>query len=163
GRHHRSRPRPHAHSTDHRRLGRCRPGRDHPHPAYRGRGMTSTAADARVRADAEQVGVCVRPLVQSLVDTTTGEETYVAIPCGSTRQRVCPSCAAKALRVREQQCREGWTPDTELPAVIGPRLVGLHVDAAAAKASEHVTLTAPHAGPRPIPTGDRTLNDPKVG
>ena len=33
------------------------------------------------------------------------------IPCGSTREAVCPPCADKARGLRMQQCREGWHRD----------------------------------------------------
>src|SRR5688500_10463119 len=52
--------------------------------------------------------VCVRPLLRRVIDQATGDETKVAIPCGSTRETVCPSCADKARRLRIQQCAEGW-------------------------------------------------------
>ena len=52
--------------------------------------------------------VCVRPLVRRVIDQATGDETKVAIPCGATREAVCPSCADKARRLRIQQCAEGW-------------------------------------------------------
>jgi hypothetical protein len=52
--------------------------------------------------------VCVRPLLRRVIDQATGDETKVAIPCGSTRESVCPSCADKARRLRIQQCAEGW-------------------------------------------------------
>jgi hypothetical protein len=35
----------------------------------------------------------VRPLVRRVIDQATGDETKVAIPCASTRETVCPSCA----------------------------------------------------------------------
>ena len=61
--------------------------------------------------------VCVRPLIRRVIDQADGQETKVAIPCGSTRENVCPSCADKARRLRIQQCAEGWhrtdEPDTE--------------------------------------------------
>lgn len=53
-------------------------------------------------------GVCVRPLLRSVKDLQTGHEEIVAIPCGSTRESRCPSCAKKAQRLRMQQCAEGW-------------------------------------------------------
>ena len=37
----------------------------------------------------------------------------VAIPCGSTRESVCPPCADKARVLRMQQCAEGWHRDHE--------------------------------------------------
>ncbi|HYN29284.1 MAG TPA: replication initiator [Dermatophilaceae bacterium] len=61
-----------------------------------------------VRAGAEAVGVCVRPVLRRVTDTLTGETTTVPIPCGSTRASKCPTCADKARRLRIHQCREGW-------------------------------------------------------
>ena len=39
------------------------------------------------------------------------------IPCGSTREAVCPACARKARIIRMQQCTEGWhlTDEPERP------------------------------------------------
>src|SRR5918992_1267424 len=64
--------------------------------------------DELLRDTAAKIGVCVRPIIRRVTDTTTGESETVPIACGSTRERVCPSCAAKARRLRMQQCREGW-------------------------------------------------------
>lgn len=58
-------------------------------------------------------GVCSRPVIRRVLDRDTGGDTQVAIPCGSTRERSCPACAAKARRLRIQQCAEGWHRDTE--------------------------------------------------
>ncbi len=63
---------------------------------------------------AESAGVCVRPHVKTVTDVVTGMSTAVPIPCGSTRETVCPSCAVKARRLRMHQCREGWHRTTEL-------------------------------------------------
>jgi hypothetical protein len=57
--------------------------------------------------------VCIRPLLRRVIDQQTGEETRVALPCGSTRESVCPSCADKARRLRIQQCAEGWHREDE--------------------------------------------------
>lgn len=74
-------------------------------------GPVVTDAMARELAVAENV--CVRPLVRRVLDRDTGTETRVAIPCGSTRETVCPPCAAKARLLRMQQCAEGWHRDHE--------------------------------------------------
>jgi len=71
--------------------------------------------DASFRAYAVQVGVCVRPLLRRLVDRETGDTTIVPLACGSTREHVCPSCAAAARRLRMQQCAEGWHLADEPP------------------------------------------------
>ena len=62
---------------------------------------------------AQDLGVCIRPLMRRVLDRETGTESRVAIPCGSTRESVCPPCADKARRLRIQQCAEGWHRDTE--------------------------------------------------
>ncbi|MFC3689956.1 replication initiator [Aquipuribacter hungaricus] len=67
----------------------------------------------QVRTWAEHAGVCVRPLLRQVTDRDTGDVTRVPIPCKSTRDKVCPPCADKARRVRQQQCREGWHRDDE--------------------------------------------------
>jgi hypothetical protein len=61
-----------------------------------------------VRDYAEQQGVCVRPLLRKVTDRQTGCVYQLVIPCGSTRDAVCPPCAGKAARLRRQQCAEGW-------------------------------------------------------
>lgn len=57
--------------------------------------------------------VCVRPLVRRVEDRHTGQAEVVALPCGSTRELVCPPCAHKARVLRMQQCAAGWHRDTE--------------------------------------------------
>jgi hypothetical protein len=52
--------------------------------------------------------VCVRPLLRRVTDRETGDVQRLVIPCGSTREAVCPVCAEKARRLRMQQCAEGW-------------------------------------------------------
>ena len=73
---------------------------------------------AMVRVVAESDGVCVRPLVRQVLDRETGQSVTVALPCGSTRESRCPSCAKRARWLRMQQCREGWhlTDEPEPPA-----------------------------------------------
>ncbi len=65
------------------------------------------------RAVAYVNGVCIRPLMRRVLDRETGTDSSVALPCGSTRESVCPACADKARRLRIQQCAEGWHRDTE--------------------------------------------------
>src|SRR6478735_4034711 len=57
--------------------------------------------------------VCVRPILRRVEDRQTGLVDTVAIPCGSTRDTVCPSCAHKAKVLRMHQCAEGWHRDHE--------------------------------------------------
>ncbi|MET9022771.1 replication initiator [Actinopolymorpha sp. NPDC004070] len=46
---------------------------------------------------------------QGRLDTSTGESTRVAIPCGSTLASRCPTCADKARKLRIQQCGRTFT------------------------------------------------------
>jgi hypothetical protein len=66
-----------------------------------------------VRALAVNESVCVRPVLRRVTDRATGVETTVPIPCGSTRESRCPSCAKKARWLRMTQCAEGWHRDDE--------------------------------------------------
>ena len=106
-----------------------------------------TGAMAREVAAAH--GVCGRPLIRRVLDRDTGTDTQVAIPCGSTRERACPSCAAKARRLRIQQCAEGWHRDTEpersggrRPDRDGGPTVGLLMTAVADENSSYATVTS---------------------
>ena len=60
---------------------------------------------ARLRGRARRVRAAVAPSGDRRV---TGSVEELTIPCGSTREAVCPPCAAKARRLRIQQCAEGW-------------------------------------------------------
>lgn len=60
-------------------------------------------------------GVCIRPLLRRLVDRATGEARSVVLPCGSTRESRCPSCAKRARSLRMHQCAEGWHLQDEVP------------------------------------------------
>jgi hypothetical protein len=61
-----------------------------------------------MQAVAVEVGACLRPVMQRLTDTTTGESRVVPIPCGATLASSCPPCAERNRKLRIQQCREGW-------------------------------------------------------
>lgn len=113
--------------------------------------MTTTTDDLMVRELAEHAGVCIRPLVRKLVDLDTGDTRHVPIACGSTREKVCPPCAAKARALRQQQCREGWhredepdfddtehDSDADSGGVVVPDLTGL--DGATARESTGLEL-----------------------
>lgn len=67
-----------------------------------------TASTELMQAVAVQVGACLRPVMQRLTDTSTGETQVVAIPCGATLASSCPACAERNRKLRMQQCREGW-------------------------------------------------------
>ncbi|MBA2558585.1 MAG: replication initiation protein [Propionibacteriales bacterium] len=68
---------------------------------------------AVLRELATAAKVCVRPVLLRCSDTATNTTTTVPIPCGSTIERTCPTCADRARRLRMQQCREGWHRDHE--------------------------------------------------
>jgi len=72
---------------------------------------------AMVAGLAQDQGVCVRPLARRLVDRVTGEASTVVLPCGSTRESRCPTCARRARVLRMHQCAEGWHRVDELPEV----------------------------------------------
>ena len=61
-----------------------------------------------VRDYAADHGVCVRPSLRRVTDRVSGAVEELTIPCGSTREAVCPPCAEKARQFRMQQCAEGW-------------------------------------------------------
>jgi hypothetical protein len=77
------------------------------------RAMPPTLAPEILRELAIAAKVCVRPVLLRCTDTHDGATATVPIPCGSTVERTCPSCADRARRLRMQQCREGWHRDTE--------------------------------------------------
>jgi hypothetical protein len=85
-----------------------------------------------VEAAASVAGVCVRPVVAKVTDTNSGDTRMVAIPCGSTRESRCPSCADRARRVRMQQCREGWhlgdEPERPEPEQLGAAVPAVEDD-----------------------------------
>ena len=66
-----------------------------------------------VEAVAISHGVCIRPITMKATNETTGEVTFVDVPCGATLDSKCPSCAERARRLRVHQCREGWHLDAE--------------------------------------------------
>ena len=77
--------------------------------------FTITVSDAQALAALARV--CGRPMLRRVHDRATGHEEVVPIPCGSTREAVCPACARKARIIRIQQCTEGWhlTDEPERP------------------------------------------------
>jgi hypothetical protein len=73
------------------------------------------AIDA-LRQLAAEYGVCARPVLLRRTDLTTGVTEVIDIPCGATREDKCATCAKRARRLRQQQCREGWhRTDEPLP------------------------------------------------
>ena len=89
-----------------------------------------TVTSEMARQLAVEVRVCVRPLVRRVMDQATGDESTVALPCGSTREGVCPSCADKARRLRIQQCAEGWHRTNEPGTSESPAELEPHADIA---------------------------------
>jgi hypothetical protein len=87
-----------------------------PRPGSRADRASRPRAMDVLRETAVEFGVCVRPLPMRRVDPATGEVEIKDIPCGATRAVVCPSCAARARKLRAQQCRDGWhlTEDPDL-------------------------------------------------
>lgn len=71
--------------------------------------VTPELAQAAALSD----GVCIRPLVRTVIDRTTNETTRVLIRCGSTRESQCPPCAERARKLRVHQCLAGWHQDIE--------------------------------------------------
>lgn len=70
--------------------------------------VVSQLSSSVVRELAVLEKVCVRPLLRRVLDRESGIEDVIPIPCGSTLESVCPSCAQKARVLRMQQCAEGW-------------------------------------------------------
>ena len=66
-----------------------------------------------VQEYAIQERVCIRPLLRRVMDRETGEAVVVALPCQSTRESRCPSCAARARTLRMTQCLAGWHLEEE--------------------------------------------------
>ncbi|WP_342215452.1 replication initiator, partial [Nocardia cyriacigeorgica] len=83
--------------------------------------LRQTAAERRVLPDfrdvaeatAEKFDVCKRPIPMRVEDPKTLTVSYVAAPCKSTIESVCPACAKQARYLRMTQCREGWHLDAE--------------------------------------------------
>ncbi|WP_082593916.1 replication initiator [Phycicoccus sp. Soil802] len=74
---------------------------------------TPRISNEMIRELAVKEAVCVRPVMRVVTDRLTKHETIVPIPCGSTRESVCPSCATKARWLRMTQCAEGWHLESE--------------------------------------------------
>ncbi|MDA8372611.1 MAG: replication initiation protein [Nocardiopsaceae bacterium] len=69
-------------------------------------------AQPLAREVAEQIaadkGVCIRPVSLRRTDISTGQTEIVDVPCGSTLESRCPSCAGRKRSIRRSQCEEGW-------------------------------------------------------
>lgn len=104
--------------------------------------------------------VCVRPLIRRVEDRHTGSVEVVALPCGSTRDVVCPPCAHKAKVLRMQQCAAGWHRDTEPDNNPADNQLEVDEEAGGCEGDRRVRSTrrrqdAPNL-PR-VPTHDRTI------
>ncbi|NAS25377.1 replication initiation protein [Herbidospora sp. NEAU-GS84] len=75
--------------------------------------ITQPSARAAVEAVAIQNGICVRPVPVRRYDLVTGQTKVIDIPCGSTLETRCQSCAKRNRQLRMAQCREGWHLDEE--------------------------------------------------
>lgn len=102
---------------------------------------------ATIEVIAEEVGVCRRPLLRRVTDRATGETTIVPIPCNSTMESVCPSCADRARRLRMHQCGEGWhlaeDPPRQTPAARSGAVQCLPVDPETARWEEDGGASGP--------------------
>jgi hypothetical protein len=82
-----------------------------------------------VREYALKERVCVRPLLRRVVDRDTGEAVVVALPCQSTQESRCPSCAARARALRITQCLQGWHLEEEPTVAAGKEWADILSDA----------------------------------
>ncbi|PSK99294.1 hypothetical protein CLV63_10315 [Murinocardiopsis flavida] len=57
---------------------------------------------------AAEKGVCIRPVSLRRTDLATGRTEIVDVPCGSTLESRCPTCAKRKRSIRRTQCEEGW-------------------------------------------------------
>jgi hypothetical protein len=78
--------------------------------------MSRTTRWQALRALAEKLGVCVRPVAIRYVDPVTGEAKILNVPCGARLASQCKPCANANRRVRVEQITEGWHL-TEEPTV----------------------------------------------
>ncbi|KIH98020.1 replication initiation protein [Streptomonospora alba] len=78
-------------------------------------------AQPLAREVAEQIaadkGVCIRPVSLRRTNIATGRTEIVDVPCNSTSESRCPSCARRKRSIRRSQCEEGWHL-TEEPTVV---------------------------------------------
>lgn len=79
-----------------------------PRPGSRAARLRLPKALDALKAMAAEYGVCVRPVTLRRTDLETGVTEVIDLPCGATREDKCPSCATRALRLRQVQIREGW-------------------------------------------------------
>jgi hypothetical protein len=82
-------------------------------PASRADRMAHPTMLHAIKQVADKENVCVRPLAMRRTDLATGQTETFDLRCGATRETVCPPCARRAKRARQQQCRDGWHRDDE--------------------------------------------------
>jgi hypothetical protein len=70
-------------------------------------------AGAAIRDLTLAAGGCIRPIQMRRISKATGQTDYQMIPCGSTLDTACPSCAERARGLRAEQCRHGWHLEDE--------------------------------------------------
>jgi hypothetical protein len=97
---------------------------------------------AMVAGLAQDQGVFVRPLARRLVDRVTGEASTVVLPCGSTRESRCPTCARKAGFCGCTSARRAGTASTSCPR---------------STSSPATTSSAMSSTPTPTPTTRMTM------
>lgn len=111
--------------------------------------------------------VCVRPIIRRVLDRDTGESQRIPVPCGSTRETVCPPCAHKARALRIQQCAEGWhrteEPETQSadPSDSQPAQENNEVEQHQAEAARRVRSTRRRTDAASLPK--RPIEDRTVG
>ena len=92
-----------------------------PRPGSRAARLAVPRSVDVVKQLAAEFQVCTRPVTLRRTDLDTGRTEIVDIRCGATLEAKCPACAAKAVRLRQRQIREGWHRDDEpLPAPSAP-------------------------------------------
>src|SRR5262245_27877512 len=77
-------------------------------PGSRAARLAMPRAIDALKSLAVEHGVCIHPILLRRTDLTTGRTEVIDLPCGATREAKCPSCAARAKRLRQVQIREGW-------------------------------------------------------
>lgn len=122
-------------------------------------------AQPLAREVAEQVatdhGVCIRPVSLRRADMATGETEIVDVPCGSTLEPRCPSCAKRKRSLRRTQCEEGWHLEAEPVVEPGPPTEQQQdwVEQRAVVTAERDQLAASGCGPEQLAALDAAIAD----
>ena len=143
--------------------------------SYTPAGVLVTPSDQVTHDDVLAVAVasdvCIRPLVREVHDALTDATHRVTLACGSTRERTCPSCAAKSRRLRMHQCREGWHLNADPPARASSTSPGQNPPSSPADPSGRVVRSTRRLGGKAelpkVPMEERTIGrtytDPRTG